>query len=430
MRFVRFFDPKKEINFVAYFKPAFVVAVAIPLACFIGMFVWGINWGIDFTGGTELQVQFSKPVEANEIREVLRGLGFDKNQVQRYGSEESNERLIRVERMTSFQNEDQEKIRALLSKSFSSDKVEVKFNANMGDRMLVELPVPAVDENDVKAFQAAVEQQHTQLAQILDSQSGFRLHRVKGVATETASLNGAIMRSDPAFGQIEYNAQFVGVSDKIAKALSQKFGEVEVRKVDFVDSQVSKSLRTDGALALFYALLAILIYVAIRFDIFFAPGAVTGLLHDTLGALVVFVFFRYEFDLPSVAALLTIVGYSINNTIVIYDRIRETTPKGDRAVPYDRLVSIVNKAINDTLSRTINTTLTTLMATVPVWLFGGAVLKSFAFALSVGIFLGSFASTMVAPAVYLFIKRNFSQNFDAFKSKPKHTRADKERGVV
>ena len=231
-----------------------------------------------------------------------------------------------------------------------------------------------------------------------------------------------------------YNIHFISVSDKIRQALEQKFGQAEIRRVEFVDSQVSKQLRTDGTLAVFYAILAILIYIAIRFDIFFSPGAVVALLQDTFGAFLVFVIFRYEFDLPSVAALLTVVGVSINNTIIVYDRIRETLPTTkDEDLDDQTLTACVNKAVNDTLSRTINTTLTTLFCSISLWIFAGGVIKSFAIVLTVGLALGAFSSTFAAPATYLFLKKYFGKrpaNALLGKSKSGYTRADRDKGIV
>ena len=163
---------------------------------------------------------------------------------------------------------------------------------------------------------------------VIDGKTGFKLRRTKRKGQEKADYQSdSITRSEPYDSNVrKYVIHFQGITDKIGKALNEKFGCAEARCVEFVDSQVSQQFRTDGALALIYALLAILAYVAFRFDIFFSPGAVVALVHDSLGALALFAFVRIEFDLPSVAALLTVVGYSINNTIVIYDRVREILP--------------------------------------------------------------------------------------------------------
>ena len=263
----RFFDPKTEVNFVQYFKPSLLVALSVPVIAMLGALIFGLNWGIDFSGGMEMQVQFSKAVHPDEIRKVLEDLGYGKNQVQSYGAKDSNEMLIRVERMDTFSPEDIKRIEKVLISQMG--QAEVKQHPNSQDRLLIRL-------------QFTDKSQEESLKKLLESQSGFKLR--------------AIMHEDPQNGFVEYNVLFLGVSEKVAEALTAHFGKVEVRRVEFVDSQVSKQLRTDGALAVFYAILAILIYIAIRFDLFFAPGAVGCFVRDAFGVFLVFVIGRYEFD--------------------------------------------------------------------------------------------------------------------------------------
>lgn len=407
----RFFDPKTEVDFIRFFKPSLVVAGIIPVIAIVGSLLFGLNWGIDFKGGMEMQVQFSKAVHPDEIRKVLEDLGYGKNQVQSYGAKDSNEMLIRVERMETFSKEDIAGIEKILVGKMGH--AEVRQDANSQDRLRIKLKLPE------GAALNTIKTQEEHLKEVLGAQSGFRMRTV--------------MHDEPQNNFIEYNVLFMGVSDKVEDALSAHFGKVEVRRVEFVDSQVSKQLRTDGALAVFYAILAILIYIAIRFNLFFAPGAVVCLIQDTFGAFLVFVIGRYEFDLPSVAALLTVVGVSINNTIVVYDRIRETLPAGDSTkLPEGVVRQCVNKAINDTMSRTINTSLTVLFSSISLWIFAGGVIKSFAAVLTIGLGLGALSSTLAAPATYLFMV-HYLGNREGFQkvAKPKgYSREDKARGVV
>jgi preprotein translocase subunit SecF len=440
MKMFRFFDPSRELNFVQYFRPSLYLAALFPVVAVVGSMVLGINWGIDFAGGMEMQVQFSKPVPAEEIRDVLEELGFHKHQVQRYGGKDSNEMLVRVERLSTFKPEDALRVQKIIADNLSTStntvaqkSIEVLFNENISDRFFVKIPAPkilagATAEQAAEALQA----QHRQLAKIIDDKSGFKLRKTKKVGEETADINNAVMHDEPKDGFVQYNIHFTGVSDKIGHVLSQKFGQVEIRRVEFVDSQVSKQLRTDGILAVFYAILAILIYIAIRFDVFFSPGAVVALIQDTFGAFLVFVFGRYEFDLPSIAALLTVVGVSVINTVVVYDRIRETMPTGKKELDNAEITLCVNKAVNDTLSRTINTTLTTLFSSIALWIFAGGAIQSFAITLTVGLSLGAFSSTFAAPATYLFLRQRFKHHdlFSSNKTKTGPTREDKARGVV
>ena len=437
MKTIRFFDPKREINFVKYFHASLVIAATIPLVAVFGSMIFGINWGIDFSGGTEMQVLFQEDVGSDKINVALEEAGFTKHQVQRYGAAESKEMLIRIERLATFKPEDIIRINELVSKKFPGEGKslsQVRFNADVGDRLTVVLPEPKIENrDDNQAVAKVLSTQRAELAQLLDDKSGFKLRRTKGLNDQKDSMVGAVMQDEPKDGLVNYSVHFIGVSDKIAMALAAKFGKVEVRRVEFVDSQVSGQLRSDGALAVFYALLAILIYIAIRFDIFFAPGAIVALVQDTFGAFLVFVFAHYEFDLPSVAALLAVLGISINNTIVVYDRIRETAPvAGKTPVDDAMIVAAVNKAIHDTLGRTIMTTLTTLIASLALWHFAGGVIESFAMVLTVGLALGSLSSTLAAPATYLFMRRHFGHLSDTsdVQSQRGRTREDKARGVV
>ena len=292
----------------------------------------------------------------------------------------------------------------------------------------------------------AYERQIALLTKIIDGK-GVKLRRTKNdegvVGTEDA-----IKKTGESYkGVVKYLVMFQGISVDIERALAKKYGGADwekclgnakekpatcpdIRRIDFVDAQVAEGLQTDGLMSVLMALLLILIYVAIRFDLFFAPGAVIALVHDAIGALALFAFGRLEFDQPSIAALLTVVGYSINNTIVIYDRIRETVPTDTkRPLSDDDVASYVNRAINDTFSRTINTSLTTLCASVALAVFAGGVVQNFAIVLSVGIILGALSSTFLAPATYLWFRKNF-QNPEQTKAQGGLSREDKARGVV
>jgi len=447
MKFFTLFDPKTEFDFVGKFAWTTKIGVAIPSLAVLSVLVLGIPWGLDFQGGTEMQVKFEKSITVAEVRELLASIDFDKNQIQRYGSEDKNELLIRVERITSITDENVKRIETLLGERFESDlrlggakdasAMTVAFAANDGDRMTITLPAPVrapniTDEEAAapNAEQRALEAQEDALAKLLDTESGLKLRRTKRAGQEVADLEDAISRDEPYQGLVKYLVHFRGVSADIEKALHEKFGGAEIRRVDFVDAQVAKQLQTDGAFAVLIALLFILLYVAIRFDIFFSPGAVLALAHDALGALLVFTVVRIEFELPSVAALLTVVGYSINNTIVIYDRVRETVPT-DKPLTDDDLRRYVNKAINDTWSRTVNTTLTTLLACLALAIFGTAVVRNFAIVLMVGFSLGAFTSVFLAPAVYLFFRKTFHNPEAQAQSKAGGlSREDKARGVV
>jgi preprotein translocase subunit SecF len=165
-----------------------------------------------------------------------------------------------------------------------------------------------------------------------------------------------------------------------------------------VGPQVGKDLREKGMMAILYAMIGILVYVTWRFEFRFAVGAILALVHDVVITLGAFSLFNQEIDLPVIAAFLAIIGYSLNDTIIVYDRIRENMGKHSK----DGLVRIVNRSINETLSRTILTSGTTLLVVAALFVFGGGVIHTFAFALLVGILIGTYSSIFVASPLLIF----------------------------
>lgn len=433
MNFVTIFDAKKEINFASKFNIALIFSVIIPILSVLALLAFGINWGIDFLGGTELQVKFSQNVSSAQVRQVLEDLGFDKNQVQQFGAVENNEMLIRVERSAALKHEEVEALKLLLQKNPNLNRGEIKvaFDEKTGNQMLIILKEPVYDENDALAIKQALLNQKQELKNVIETQAKLELRKTRASLSEEASTQNAIVADEPKGDLIRYTVHFSGVSNKIQKELENKFGAIEIRKVDFVDSQVSKQLRTDGLLAIIYSILAIAIYIMIRFDIYFAPGTIIALINDSMIAMLVFVVFRLEFDTPSIAALLTIVGYSINNTVVVFDRIRETLPTQlKKPLSIEEITRYVNKAVNDTLSRTINTTLTTLFSSLAIYFFTNGVIKTFALVLSVGITAGALTSMIVAPAAYILAKKYFPSSNNNNNINTGYTREDKAKGVV
>lgn len=430
MKFITIFDPRKEINFVGRFKTATALSLVLPVLSFASLLMFGIPWGIDFLGGMEMQVKFPNPVSAGDVREVLEDNDFQKNQVQQFGASQNNELLIRVERVAALEEANVNQIKASLEKDFGLEGTRVLFEQKSGNQLAVWLKDPSLGITDAEQIKASLNNQRTKLADLLNKQPGVELRKSAASKDEVADIYGAVMADDPQNDQVRYTIHFAGISGKIQKILENKFGAVEIRKVDFVDSQVSHQLRTDGLLAVIYSLIAIVIYVALRFDLFFSPGAIVALVSDVMGALMVFTIGRVEFDTPSIAALLTILGYSINNTIIIYDRIREDIPRGNYS--QEELRYLVNKAINQTFSRTINSTLTTLMASLALWIFATGTIKDFAMVLTCGIIVGVFTSLFVSPAAYLFARKHFKNfvDMDSDTQKTGHSREEKARGVV
>ncbi|MFZ8932775.1 MAG: protein translocase subunit SecF [Bacteriovoracaceae bacterium] len=194
------------------------------------------------------------------------------------------------------------------------------------------------------------------------------------------------------------------VTQKVRKTLTTLFKEQkpDIRKIDIVGPKAGAALRISGFQAMLWAILAIMIYVGLRFDFKYAPGAIVALFHDVAIILGVFAFTHTEFTLQTVAALLAVIGYSVNDTVIVYDRVREHE-ESDRELP---LAKHINSAINSTLSRTVLTSGTTLFVSLSMYFFGGQAIKDFFFAITLGIIIGTYSSIFVAsPVTLLFNKQ-------------------------
>ena len=195
------------------------------------------------------------------------------------------------------------------------------------------------------------------------------------------------------------NAQQIAV-EAIKSSLDKAFTkDIEYRRLEYVGPTVSKDLVYDGVMAIIFAIIAMLAYIWFRFELPFALGAIVALLHDIVLTLGLFAILGLEFNLATVAAILLIIGYSMNDTVVIYDRIRENLRKFKKM----DLNELLDKSINETLSRTINTTFTTILALGALYLFGGQIIADFAFAMLWGIIVGTYSSIFIASTILLYV---------------------------
>ena len=188
------------------------------------------------------------------------------------------------------------------------------------------------------------------------------------------------------------------ISEKLNKILDESF---TIRRIESVGPKIGKELQSDAILAIALALSMILLYIGFRFDFYYAIGSVLALIHDVLITLGIFSLLSYEIDLSIIAAFLTIVGYSLNDTIVVFDRIRENIPKHIKKT----LEEVINVSLNQTLSRTIITSFTTLVVVMVLFYFGGEVIHLFAFALIVGVFIGTYSSMFIASPVIVMLDK-------------------------
>mgnify|MGYP000653304885 CR=1 FL=1 len=215
------------------------------------------------------------------------------------------------------------------------------------------------------------------------------------------------------------------VAQQVSTILGKKLkaGEFEIQRVDVVGPAAGSSLRMSGFLSMFYALLCILVYVTIRFDYRYSPGAVLALFHDTMLTVGIFILTQKQFDLQILAALLALIGYSNNDTIIVYDRVRETA----HMHPELSVEQVVNRAVNETLGRTILTSLCTFISVFALWAFGGKVIEDFAFTLLVGIVVGAYSSIFIASSLVIVITHYHDRRIQQMKT---HGASRKKRTIT
>jgi len=289
----------RNVDYVGMFKVAGALSMLLIIGTIVLYFTKGINYGVDFRGGVEVQVKFNQSVSLGELREVMNENKVPMSQLQSIGDENQNEFLLKLE----------------------TDKG--------GD------------------------------------------------------LNA--------------------VSNQVSSVLTSKYGEgkFEILKNDIVGPKAGAELRTSAFKALFWAILAIMIYLALRFDYKFAPGAIAALLHDVTIIVGAFILTQKEFSLQIVAALLAIIGYSVNDTVVIYDRVREI----EELNPTLSTVEIINRALNETMSRTIITSATVFGVSLVMLVMGGSVIHDFFFAMTIGVILGVYSTIFIAIPMTAFYEK-------------------------
>ena len=388
MKYFDLIKPGTNHDFVKYRRIAVVVSLIVNALVLVGVTVWpGLNYGVDFAGGTELQVHFKKPAEAGELRDLVSQLGFGEPTVQEYGKKEDNQFLVRVERIALLTPEKAQQIQAAVGQALPGLQ-SFRFDPEVGDKLDFFFKKP-VEES---ALRAEVEKQGTSVKEIRQL-----------VAREGQEQ--------------EYTVITQGTGDKIGAALREKYGadQVEVVRTDYVGPQVGKQLRIDGILAVVYAIGMILVYVGLRFDFRFSPGVVIALVHDAIITLGFFLVSRHEFNLTSVTVILTVVGYSVNDTIVIYDRIRENkkTHKG-RA-----LRDIINLSINEMLGRTILTSGATALSLLGLLIYGVGTIWDFAAAMLVGIVSGTYSTWYIASPMTIWMEEHAEQRKAILAAQPK-----------
>ncbi len=334
----------------------------------------GPRYGIDFKGGTLLYVKFAEKPSEESVRTALsKKIPGEISVVAVQGT---NELMIQTEiRNERELQSTRQSIEDTLASVFGSTPDRLNFTGAAAARVYERLNLPLqrggvfINDEDLRKLV-------TEMLSFRDKQKGGML------------------------GNLDELSKVPGVTPQILTVIKQEsyLGKYLVRNTEVVGPRVGSELRTKALLATLYALAGMLIYVGLRFEFVYGFAAVIAVLHDTIITLGLFSLFHKEISLTVIAALLTLVGYSMNDTIVVFDRIRENLQRGRKG----DMTEIVNRSINETLSRTIMTSGLTLLTAISLWLFGGQVLNGFAFALTVGIIVGTYSSIFVASPILVF----------------------------
>ena len=293
---MEFFRVKKDIPFMRYRKLSAVISILTFVLAVFFLISKGLNLGVDFTGGTIMEVKYSQPAKIDEIRETLSTINLSDSQVQNFGT--ANDVLIR-------------------------------------------LP----------------------------------------------------LRSDLSIADL---------SEKVVKGLKKQDSQVEIMRVESVGAQVGDELYENGALAILFVCIGIVLYLSLRFEWRFAISAIVANIHDVIIILGFFAFFQWEFNLTVLAAVLAVLGYSVNESVVVFDRVRENF----RRMRKSDVADVINNAITRTMSRTIMTHLSTQTVVISMLIFGGEILNNFALALTIGILFGIYSSIMVGCPLAMWLGTN------------------------
>jgi preprotein translocase subunit SecF len=376
---VEFFKPGKHYNFLGISKPLVSMSLLLVLGSWALVATKGLNFGIDFAGGTEALLAFNEKTDMGALREDMEKLGLDAPEMVVYGFSDTGRYFVRSRTQSLTTQAEKDAVKAAVVGKFGEPKLW-----DASDESGEIIRVQFTEAKDIDGLTAAV---------------------------QTASKNGAVTKQTEAQNPI-YNIALPGVRDRIVSAMSEKYGAKfkTIERLESVGSAVGKQMRNQGILAVLYALIGILLYVSFRFDLRYSPGAVLALVHDVSITVGIFSITGTEFNLPIIAALLAIVGYSLNDTIVVYDRIRESLKMGLG----DTLNESINISISDCLSRTVLTSVTTFLAVLAIYIYGGGIIQNFAFAMLIGVVIGTYSSIYIAsPAVVAMDRYLKSRDVDA-----------------
>ncbi len=376
--FFELIRPDHNFDFVGKTKPLLATSVLLVLLSFLMLVIntllpgrgHALNFSVDFRGGTEMRIDFTKDVDPSQIREAMDAGGFKDTEVVPL-TEFKGAFLTRFTAVSPLSPEQAQKAENMLREKLGKDTVRKFEFSEGGDKAYLRLSKPS--EPDA----------------------------IRGILTAAGVTTNAVQR----FGRAEDNIYEIvlrGLDSEVRKALEAKFGAGSVAQIPSVGSVGAKAgedLRNNGIISLLAAIGFIMLYILVRFDFRYGPGTVIALLHDAILVMGAFAVTYKEFSLTTIAAILTVIGYSMNDTIVVFDRIRENASRlRDKKFP-----EVVNTSVNETLSRTILTSMTVFFVTLAMNIWGTGVIRDFAFAMNVGVIVGTYSSIFVASPILIWL---------------------------
>ncbi len=386
-----------NIDFMKYRKFWIWVSLALVLVGLVSIFApFRVNLGIDFAGGTQVVLKFGQKPDVEKLRSLVDSTGVRDAQIQRFGAETENSVIVKTSTLKGSEEGSGAKVVAALNQAFNGGASGADLN-QLGSESITAL-LQQVDPDHVGGQGALQAQQHY------------------------APLATQVMQARKAHGLLRSWDEIQGLSAPVLDALKQnaRLGNFAVLSVENVGPQAGAELRKKGLLAVGWALLGMLIYIGFRFQVPYGVGATMATIHDVLVTVGLYTVAGFEWNLTTIAAFLTLIGYSTNDTVVTFDRVRENLRKSRG----EALIDVMNRSINQTLSRTLLTGGTVFLAAGSLFLLGGEVLRGFAFIITVGVIIGTYSSIYVAsPFALLWVnyvsKRKSAQAAAAPKAAPK-----------
>lgn len=371
-----------KIDFMRYRRFWISVSALILVVLIAFDFIGGLNLGIDFAGGTQLTVKFADEPDIDGLRNGLAEQGVEDALIQRFGDEDDNSVIIKTPLSEDSEEGDRDRIVGALTRAQAGPAGA--FDLNAGGALALSSKLIELDPDQLVGLDRAQAEEHYMA--------------VAGAVSEVAKSAGILT-------SWEQLADVPELSPEALEALRQNatLGSFRVIGAESVGPQIGAELRRSGTMAVVLALLGMLVYIWLRFELRYGVGALVAVTHDVLITLGLFAAAGLEFNLTTIAGFLTLVGYSVNDSVVVFDRVRENLRQNRRG----SLTDVMNLSLNQTLSRTVLTSGTTLLVVGCLLFLGGDVLRGFAFILTLGVIVGTYSSIYIASPFALLWDRWF-----------------------